>query len=63
MKIDCPGWPPGVVTKNSINMKMTISQAPFVEIDPTLVPECFLYKAVLIFLQFGIPSWPPFAIS
>ena len=29
---------------------MTISQEPWVEIDPT-VPECFLYEAVLIFLN------------
>ena len=25
MQIDYPRWPPGTVTKNSINMKMTIS--------------------------------------
>ena len=36
MQIDHPRWPPGTVTKNSINTKMTISQDPFVEIDPTL---------------------------
>ena len=36
MQIDYPKWPPGTVTKNSINMKMTISQDPLVEIDPAL---------------------------
>ena len=33
---DYPRWPPGVVTKNSLKMKMTISQEPLVETDPTL---------------------------
>ena len=32
MQIDYPRWPPGTVTKNSINTKMTI----LVEIDPSL---------------------------
>ena len=36
MQIDYPRWPPGTVTKNSINKKMIISQDPLVEIDPTL---------------------------
>ena len=36
MQFDYPGWPPGAVTKNSMNMKMTISQEPLVEIDPPL---------------------------
>ena len=36
MQIDCPRWSPGTVTKNSINTKMTISQDPLVEIDPSL---------------------------
>ena len=35
MQIDHPRWPPGTVTKNSINTKMTTSQDPLVEIDPT----------------------------
>ena len=35
MQIYYPRWPPGTVTKNSINTKMTISQDPLVEIDPT----------------------------
>ena len=34
MQIDYPRCPSGAVTKNSINMKMTISQEPLVEIDP-----------------------------
>ena len=33
---DYPRWPPGTVTKNSINMKMTLSSDPLVEIDPSL---------------------------
>ena len=33
MQIDYPRWPPGTVTENSINTKMTISQDPLVEID------------------------------
>ena len=36
MQIDYPNWPPGAVTKKSINTKMTVSQEPLVEIDPTL---------------------------
>ena len=36
MQIDYPRWPLGTVTKNSINTKMTISQDPLVEIDPSL---------------------------
>ena len=48
MQIDYPRWPPGTVTKNSINTKMTIFQNPLVEIDPALCqnvsrmnPLCF----------------------
>ena len=36
MQIDYPRWPPATVTKYSINMKMTISLDPLVEIDPSL---------------------------
>ena len=36
MQIYYSRWPPGGVTKNSIRTKMTISQEPLVEIDPTL---------------------------
>ena len=36
MQIDYPRWPPGTVTKNSINTKMTRSEEPLVEIDPSL---------------------------
>ena len=36
MQIDDPRWPPGTVTKNSINTKMTISEDPLVEVDPSL---------------------------
>ena len=36
MQIDYPRWPPGAVTKKSMNTKMTISLEPLVEIDPTL---------------------------
>ena len=27
------------------------------------MPECFLYEAVLIFLQYGIPRWLPFVVT
>ena len=53
MQIGYPRWPPGVITKNRINMKMMISQEPLVEIYPTL---CQKHEAVLIFLQSGIPD-------
>ena len=36
MQIDYPRWSSGAVTKNRLNTKMTISQEPLVEIDPTL---------------------------
>ena len=36
MQMDNPRWPPGTITKNSTNTKMTISQEPLNEIDPTL---------------------------
>ena len=36
MQTDNPIWPPGAVTKNSTNTKMTISQEPLGEIDPIL---------------------------
>ena len=36
MQIDYPRWPPGTVTKNSINTKMTISYDPLVKNDPFL---------------------------
>ena len=44
-------------------MKITISQELLVDIDPTLsFLQCFLYDAIF-FLQFGIPRWPPFAVT
>ena len=57
-----PEWsrPPGTVNKNSINTKMTISQDPLVEIDPTLCQNVSCIKP-LYFFQFGIPKWLPFA--
>ena len=36
MQIDNPRWPPGAITKNNTNNKMTISQEPLDEIDPAL---------------------------
>ena len=56
MQIIYPRWPPGTVTKNSINTTMTISQDPFVEIDPALCQNVSC-KNLLYFLQFGIPRW------
>ena len=54
MLIKYPRWPPGTVTKNSINTKMTVSQDPLVEISPTLCQNVSCVKP-LYFLQFGIP--------
>ena len=36
MQTDNLRWLPGAVTKNSINTKMTMSQEPLDEIDPSL---------------------------
>ena len=44
--------PPGTVTKNSINKKMTISQDPLVEIDPTLCQNVS-YMNPLFFCSLG----------
>ena len=41
MQIDYPRLPSGAVTKNNINTKMTISQEPLVEINPTLCQNVF----------------------
>ena len=49
MQIDYPRWPPGTVTKNSINTTMTISQAPLVEIDPTLCQNVSCMKPFYFF--------------
>ena len=56
MQIDYPRCPPETVAKNSINTKMTISQDPLVEIDPTLCQKVSCMNP-LYFLQFGIPRW------
>ena len=56
MQIDYPRWPPGTVTKNSINTKMTISQDPLVEIDPAFCQNVSCIN-LLYFLQFWIPRW------
>ena len=61
MQIDYPRWPPGTVTKNSINTKMTISQDPLVDTDPALCQNVSCLNP-LYFLQFGIPRWLPFAV-
>ena len=60
-KIYLSRWLPGAITKNSINMKMTISQEPLVEIDPTMFQNVSCMKP-FDFSQFGVPRWPPFAI-
>ena len=36
MQIDNPRWLPGAVSKKSTNTKMTVSQEPLDEIDPSL---------------------------
>ena len=56
MQIDHPRWPPGTVTKSSINTKMTISQDPLLEIDPTLCQNVYCMNPLYI-LQFGILRW------
>ena len=56
IQIDYPRWPPGTVTKNSINTKITISQDPYVEIDPTFSQNVSCMNP-LYFLQFGTPRW------
>ena len=54
LQIDYPRWPPGTVTKNSINTKMTISQDTLVEIDPTFGQNVYCMNPLHFFLQFGI---------
>ena len=49
MQTDYPRWPSGAVTKNSINMEMTISVRAIGWNWSSFVPECFFYKAVMIF--------------
>ena len=49
MQIDYPRWPPGTVTKKSINMKMTVSQDPLFEIDPTLCQNVSCMKLLYYF--------------
>ena len=44
MQTDYPRWPSGAVTKNCINTKMTISQEPLVEIDPSLCQNASCMK-------------------
>ena len=51
MQIDHPRWPPGAITKNSTNMKMTISQEALDEIDPTLYQKVSCMKPFLFFLN------------
>ena len=53
MQIDYPRWPPGTVTKISINRKMTISQDPLVEIDPTLCQNVSCMKLLYFFGSLG----------
>ena len=51
MKIDHLRWPPGAVAKSSINTKMTMSQEPLVETDPTLCQNVSCMKPNLNFLM------------
>ena len=57
MQIDYPRWPPGTVTKNSINTKMTISQDPLVEIEPALCQNVSFYESVIFFFFFFFAVW------
>ena len=49
MQIDNARWPPGAVIKNSTNTKMTTSQEPLVEIDPTLCQNVSSIKPFGVF--------------
>ena len=53
MQIDYPRWPPGTVTKNSINTKMTIYRDPLVEIDPSLCQNVSCMKPLYFFCSLG----------
>ena len=44
MQMGYPRWPPGAITKNSKNIKMTIFQEPLVETDPALCKNVFCMK-------------------
>ena len=49
MRIDYPRWPPGTVTQNSINTKMTISQDPLVDIVPALYQNVLCMNTLYFF--------------
>ena len=49
MQIEYPRWPPGTVTINSINQKMTISQDPLVEIDLSLCQNVSIMNPLYFF--------------
>ena len=51
--IDYPRWPPGTIAKNSINTKMTISQDPLVEIDPTFCQNVSCMNPLYYFCSLG----------
>ena len=62
MQIVYPIWPLEAVTKNSINMKMTISQEPLVEIDPSLCQNVSCTKPFFFFMElFQIDANRPFS--
>ena len=56
MQIDYPRWPPGTVTKYSINTKMTISYEPLVEIDPSLCQNVSCMNPLYFFCSLGSPA-------
>ena len=61
-QMDCPRWPLGPVTKKHKHENDNISET----IDWNLsnfVPECFFVCSRFEFSQFGIPRWPPFAVT
>ena len=57
MQIDYQRWPPGTVTKNSINTKMTTYQDPLVEIDAALCQNISCKNPLFFFFAVGIPTW------
>ena len=62
-KLTIPDGRQGTVTKNSLNTKMTISQEPMVEIDPTLCQNVSCMKLFFYCSLALIPRWPSFAVT
>ena len=57
MIVDHPRWPPATVTKNSKNMKMTISVEPMNGFGSNLIQNELCIKLLQNF-QIDHPKWP-----